>query len=79
MLGPPRWLQSVRRLCGASSERRPSADRPLLHHDKPGALKMLDHPPRHDLRDDLICVVSALSALVDQREGDRGGDVTGVG
>jgi hypothetical protein len=40
---------------------------------------MLDQPLRHDLRHDLIGVVRPLATGVPQREGQRSGEVVGIG
>jgi len=59
--------------------RRAPADRRFLHDDEAGTLKVLDQALRDDFRDDLVGVVDALAAMKAQREGERCGEVAGVG
>jgi hypothetical protein len=53
--------------------------RQLLHDDEAGTLQMLDKPPRHYLRHDLIGVVEALASLKAQGERIRVGEVFETG
>ena len=46
-------------------------DRQSFHHDKAGALQMVDQTLRHDLRQHFIGVVLPPSALEQQGEGER--------
>jgi uncharacterized protein (DUF779 family) len=56
-----------------------SAARRLFHHNVAGALKVGDQPLRHDLRHENVGVMDALPAREAQREGERRGQVGGIG
>ena len=60
-------------------KRRAAADRRAFHDDEASTLKMLHKPLRDDLGHDLVGVVDAPAALLAQREGERRGQVGGVG
>jgi hypothetical protein len=56
-----------------------TAERRFFHHHEAGALKMPDQTLGDDLGHDLISVVDSLTPLEPQCEGERRGEIAGIG
>jgi len=55
------------------------AERRAFHHNVAGALEVADEPLCDDVGHECVRVVLALAALKFQREGERCGQVVGIG
>jgi hypothetical protein len=63
----------------AAPERCPASDWRLLHDNESASVQMVDKPLGHDPRHELDRVVLPLAAIEAQRDGERVGEVCGLG